>query len=483
MPPASVPGTRGAVPRVPGAPASAPPPPGTARTDTRPSGPPSPGAPLPRTLLTPLDRLPRTPLADQARQLRARLHTAFADPGMPEDDRHAEAAHFLNRAALMALHIGAHHDAARLCALHQEWACRLAARPGHEGDLLHALQPYLNEGRLLAGSGRTDAALEHFALHLAAARRLPFTLRGRRLTAGTWDRVLARDPACADVLARTYVVDSVKALLRASDFPGVLEFAHRAENTGLPVADPDALAEARLLAWIHLGHHERALALARDAGARATGIGDGASAWRALVFVTYEALSAARDGATDLLEEVAEAAAQPVLDSVPVPARTDLATLVADHLHAAGRTLPARRLARAAHDTAVSGRDEVARHALLVRLTKWSEGGADEGQARDVGDRTQNSDDRARDTNDQSQAPDGHQDRPSRTARTPWPARLAALRARSWYASVRAAPAPGAVTVLPGFYQDVLRDAHALCARGHPSAATTTPRPARAGPR
>ncbi|MGW8377964.1 hypothetical protein [Streptomyces sp. ODS28] len=329
--------------------------------------------PLPYAPLTSLDRLPRVPLAEEAAFLRSLLDGLLGrrppNGTAPQADWLADAELYLNRAALFALHRGDRRAAWRICGAHLAWTGRLAARHGREADLLYAVQPHINQGRLYAAEGRTAEALDHFALHLRAAERRPCSLAGRPVTPHTWDLIFERNPAARTVLANVYCLDSVKALLRAREPHGVLDFVRAARAAAATPGSRAALAEGEILATARLGRRESALALIRSA------LREAEDDWCTLVLLAYEALCRETGGAA-ALEEIAAVLEQPALDHLPLAARADLAALVAGQLRARGREKGAVRLARALYGAAVAARDEVAQHRMLTLLADGGPGAA-----------------------------------------------------------------------------------------------------------
>ena len=318
-----------------------------------------------RTLLTLLDRPVRTPLPERAYELMVSL-TNLSESRDIEPMRTAV---ILNQTALLATHLGRWTEAKRICQLHMAWAAELATRNACNADLLFAIQPYINEGRLLGARGAIEPALERFRLYLSAADAQTVMLGPGRLMSETWGRIVEREPECVDVLSRIYISDSLKTLLLAGDYDGGLRFSAFVHSKNISVGDPDALLEGRLACLAGLERYSEMLRLVRSANE--------SQPWPSLVFAAYEAIAEIHEGnertGIGILEDVRRILISGVVDHVALPALTDFVVLVGGELGTRVAMRDVQHLYEKTYWQAVKGCDEVSQSVLLERLVGLSD--------------------------------------------------------------------------------------------------------------
>jgi hypothetical protein len=228
-----------------------------------------------RTLLLPQDRIAREALSPWAvrltrelrearRGLRLRRHWAVAVSGTT------------NNAALIAAHRGDTRTAWELCEAHLRWQSRFGRRSGDPATTGHALQPWINLGRLEALDGRGEAAVQRFAVLQGCAAGAALDLgRGRVAPAG-WRVIADTSEEFGRYVERVRVVESLKALLLAHADAALLRFAATLGG-GLPAALSRLVEEAVVVAAAGAGEHDRAARIAADAARASTG-------WTRMVF-------------------------------------------------------------------------------------------------------------------------------------------------------------------------------------------------------
>ena len=221
------------------------------------------------TLLLPHERVALASLGRWAERLDTRL-TRCRDTLRTLSELAATVSDIANNTALVATHQGQPSTARTLCERQIQWQCRLARRSKTSWGLPHALQPWINLGRLDALSGKWEAALERFA-------RLRELRDGGRIDLGPMcigtrqcEALSSTPDGLRRHLTTVYVVDSLRALLLNRRFAEAADFAWKVE-LDCP-AEPARLAvEASIIATCRLGDHASAENLAAMALDRARG--------------------------------------------------------------------------------------------------------------------------------------------------------------------------------------------------------------------
>lgn len=305
---------------------------------------------LSATLLVPLDRVPRRPVDAWTRDLHARLLRVRS--GERRLLHYAETlAGIGNNAGLIAAFQGERGRARLLCERQMAWQHRMGRRARAPEVERHAVQPWINLGRLDALDGDWEGALARFGKLVARSGDV-------RLCLGQM-QISRRGEAASGfgtLLYYVYVVDSLKALLLNRRWAEVLEFARRCERRDETAAA--ALDEAQVVAWCRLGELGRAAGVAGRALALQR-------AWGKVLFRLRSAEAAACAGQLDAagaeLESLAallqglgpRAMAHP--DTMPLVLRVAQACAVAD------RAGPAAALGRRVAAGAEAAEDETIR--------------------------------------------------------------------------------------------------------------------------
>lgn len=241
-----------------------------------PSGAPERPAPaIAGTLLLPQDRIAREPLSCWASRLMAELEQERRAEWLARE--HAAVLGGIgNNAALIAAHQG-HSDTARaICEAQLGCQLRWAGKTGDAAISGHAMQPWINLGRLDAIAGEWEAALARFAAFAGARAGAPLRLGAVQTDGVAW-QVIGDTPAeFAEFTERVRIVESLKALLGNRRWAEVLAFAEEVPPE-LGVGTARLVREARIVALAQAGRHMEAEASARD------GLRDSAG-WEQLVF-------------------------------------------------------------------------------------------------------------------------------------------------------------------------------------------------------
>lgn len=324
---------------------------------------------------------PRHDIDDWANQLRRALDARAAWP-RDSVEHLARVIGSTNAIALLEAHRGDLAAATRIC----DAQLRLVVRHPRSAELAvarHAVNPWLNLGRLASLRGDVAEALGRFAVfHPRTGPRL----RVGELTLGrrALNELLQNEIAFPDFAARLWVVESLRTLVRARDGAALRAFvadpaARRAAHSAGAGVEA-ILAEAGVARAMMEGDFDTAGRDAEALAQRAGGIPQ-------LVFAlrTIESRSACgRRGGAGTTRRLARA--RPVLQALldtqsPPLVATALALHAAQIAAAAGRPRVAWHLADEALQAAARQRDQVLRHAALALLATLPGAGAARAQA------------------------------------------------------------------------------------------------------
>jgi tetratricopeptide (TPR) repeat protein len=186
--------------------------------------------------------------------------TPSAGPGDLES-----ASSCLNKGSFVVASAGQLDRALRMCAHQLAWVARLHRSGAEDGVLAHAVQPWINMGRLYALRGERKRAERHFGLAEQYARGESATLGPCPLPAEAWAPIVDAVPEMPRILWNTYALEKTKAALWNAAGP-----APEAEGDTLPriarlrrTVPPDCrsfLTEGEIIALLQQGDAEQALA-------------------------------------------------------------------------------------------------------------------------------------------------------------------------------------------------------------------------------
>lgn len=320
---------------------------------------------LSTALLVPLDRVPRRPVDAWTRDLHARLLRTSS--GERRLLHYAETlAGIGNNSSLIAAFQGERSTARLLCERQMAWQHRMGRRARVPEVERHAVQPWINLGRLDALDGDWEGGLARFARLVARGGDARLCLGLMQIS-----RQGEAAPDFETLLYYVYVVDSLKALLLNRQWAEVLDFARRCERRDETAAA--ALDEAQVVAWCALGEPKRAAGMASRALAFQR-------AWGKVLFRLRGAEAAACAGQVDAAGAELESLAVPLQrlgpSAMAYPDTMPLVLRVAQACAATGRAAPAVALARRVAEGAEAADDETIRIEAL-RVVAGGAGRAD----------------------------------------------------------------------------------------------------------
>jgi hypothetical protein len=306
-------------------------------------------------LLLPSDRIARLDLKIWARSLVDRLRVSVPDPG--------PLSVVLNNAALVFAHLGRLDQARWVCNAHIGWVGQLAAA----GDTspVHALQPWINLGRIELLTGNATAAHAYFDLVRPMQERRPLWLGPVRLRPEDWPAMLAVEPQLPTVLRSVRLLDGVRCWFIPGDYRGALHWLDRVEQDE-QLAPEAGICEARVISHVELAEHDRAIAAA---GLRQP------DSFVGMAIRLHLARSAWLRGRPELAGDYTDEAAGALLglgwsaiDRPVLPRLFRLLEAATRAARALGRDDLARQLAETLFDNAVRAGDQVSSHTALRQL-------------------------------------------------------------------------------------------------------------------
>ncbi|MEV4740155.1 hypothetical protein [Streptomyces sp. NPDC049555] len=222
--------------------------------------PPAGTVPIPGEFLRHHDRLLRPELEawaeDLCRELEELKPASASTPG-----RLDAVSACMNKASFVIAATGDMAQAMRLCEFQLAWVAHRARDCSDAGILGHAVQPWINIGRLHALCGDIDRALAHFRLAECLSRRRTAVLGPCRIAAESWPAVTGAGPDLPGVLWNVYALESIKAYLtppRCAELPAVISSLRRA----VPERWHGFITEGEILGLLQQGKARQALARA-----------------------------------------------------------------------------------------------------------------------------------------------------------------------------------------------------------------------------
>jgi hypothetical protein len=280
----------------------------------------SPPAPsIATSLLLPQSRIARAPLAEWAEGLVER-----ADEHRRTERRTrklcGELGGVANNAGLIAAHHGDAAVARDLCERQMGFQRRFARRAGDPAIVAHAIQPWVNLGRLEAILGEWESSVSRFA-RLRGFRQAGRVDLGSVCVQG-WEALSPTLLSFEALLENIYATDTLKALLLNRRFEETLEMLAVLERD-CPADSVPLAREAEVVARGWLGEHDRAYGLAADAARESRG-------WKRAVFRLRQAEVLASAGRRGEAAEVLLSLAR-VVEQVSPATRAELGTLHVMH--------------------------------------------------------------------------------------------------------------------------------------------------------
>ncbi|MCC6557105.1 MAG: hypothetical protein IT372_29485 [Polyangiaceae bacterium] len=311
---------------------------------------------VPVGLLVPRERPARPPLPEWIAEVERALDAAGEDvEGVLS---------CFGQAARIERCFGRLHVAESGCAAELRLVREESARRGDPAFLARAFEPWIELSRLDRLSGKEESSLRKLSRLPAAARGGAIALGAVEIRAEDWPAVEVARPGLAPWLDATWIAESLETMLAAKSFQRAFEFTAREPRPPRHTAAP-LLAEARIVALCHLGRRDAAW----DEAARHSV--DVMACFRP-VFTLRAAQALAcfgvERGALDLVRDLADLARGYRAAERPNTAKLDLIAEVA----ALASTLGARDIALELAEEGLAGathhRDEPLQGAFLTRL-------------------------------------------------------------------------------------------------------------------
>lgn len=246
-------------------------------------------------LLFPQERIARAPLKGWAALLRARLHRVISEGERPREVAR-EVARVANNAALIAVHHGMRDAALALTHAQIGWHPRYGRRCDDTAISAHAVQPWVNLGRLEAIDGAWARALARFTCLGEYGSPAGMVLGEVRVDDGGWAAVFSTRGEFKGFLENVRVLDTLKALLLNRRFAEAVEYVSAGRGTWSSRIHPFA-DEVLIICGCARGEPEEAVHRARQTSRETTG-------WARVVFRVREAEALACAGAWDRAAEV-----------------------------------------------------------------------------------------------------------------------------------------------------------------------------------
>lgn len=320
-----------------------------------------PSATIAGAILTPQDRLARKPLGSWGEELIRRLDEARR---VIRDTRRfaGELAFVGNGAGLIAAHRGDMGSAWRIMERQIWWHGRMARRSGDAALTAHALQPWVNLGRLESLTGRWREALSRFGGLTAFETAGRLEMGCVRLGGESWSALMASREQFVGFLDSVYVADSLRAMLLNHRFEEVIPFVRR---LGTADSSPWIREEACIVADCCMGGFGTALSRARAAAREARG-------WERVVLrlraAEVHACAGEVSQAATLLASLAEVVQRVSAGQHANPRLMPVTARLANACHEAGLGREADAVARRVLEGARAARDEMIEIEMLRLL-------------------------------------------------------------------------------------------------------------------
>ncbi|MFF9022431.1 hypothetical protein [Streptomyces eurythermus] len=202
------------------------------------------------------DRLLRPELCEWARRLNRELDGLnAAQAAQPEEFSNISSC--MNKASFVLASAGHLEMSLRMCQSQLGWVAQRFEACSDLRILGHAIQPWINIGRLYAIRGNLQGALPYFRLAAHLAEPKSATLGPCYLSAEAW-MVIRRDSSLPGVLWNVYTYETLKGYLKIQDFPGV-KAAILEMRRVVPAEFHGFIAEGEILGLLHQGNAEEAV--------------------------------------------------------------------------------------------------------------------------------------------------------------------------------------------------------------------------------
>jgi tetratricopeptide (TPR) repeat protein len=202
-------------------------------------------------------RIPRRPLKAWAETCHRQL--LVYSIAAPVDYTNITA--IINNVALIFAFLGETDLAQRICKAELSWISEKASRVGvaEAASILRlAINPWINQGRLLGIRGAADQSREYFLSAFSLTSNAEATLGPCRISPRVWTRIDIEDPQLKYGIESAYIIESLKTFFASGDFAAGLQFCRDTRRTR---ATKYVVEEGLLICLSRLGKYEEAVDL------------------------------------------------------------------------------------------------------------------------------------------------------------------------------------------------------------------------------
>ncbi|MFE2533747.1 hypothetical protein [Streptomyces sp. NPDC059371] len=210
------------------------------------------------------ERLLRPPLEKWTLRLHRELN-GLNVASATEPEEFSSISSCLNKASFAVASARCFDKALQMCEYQLAWVAQRFTENSDARILGHAIQPWINIGRLHVLRGDLNEALPHFVLAEHLADLEPARLGPCFLSSDAWKTILAEGPsALPSILWNVYTLETLKGYLRVRDFAGLRSAISRSRRI-VPTKSHGFITEGEILGLLHQGDAEKAVACAVDA--------------------------------------------------------------------------------------------------------------------------------------------------------------------------------------------------------------------------
>ena len=211
-------------------------------------------------LLTPHDRPIKLPLQKWTQIVSDRFDSLKSTAeNLPSE--YLKIASCFNLAALIEAYAGKVDNATQLCHAQLHWLFRILETTGSLEALVSSLQPWINLGRIDYNQRRYDQALDKFRLLFDANKSADIYFDPIAISKENWSDIKRIYPETQRVIDNVFIVDSIKAMLKAKCYTKILEF-HDDYISSENLSFKEYLAEAKIIALSMIGEKNEAMRIA-----------------------------------------------------------------------------------------------------------------------------------------------------------------------------------------------------------------------------
>jgi hypothetical protein len=212
------------------------------------------------------ERLLRPDLSAWASQLHRELDKLNAKH-VTKPDQFSGVSSCMNKASFVVSAAGYLERALDLCQYQLAWVAQRHKACSDVEILRHAIQPWVNIGRLCIIQGSQEKALPHFTLAENISSLKPVAAGPCFLSSDFWSTIQHDTSSqIRDALWNVYALETVKSYLRGDDFSGLKSAVSRLRHI-VPDQSRGFITEGEVLGLLHQGDAEQAVIRAVNADA------------------------------------------------------------------------------------------------------------------------------------------------------------------------------------------------------------------------